>query len=94
MRATCARARAVHAGPRAQAAQTLLGATEQQLATWTLYSFSYVALDLQAGVPFGVFYTELESRAQNNAYNMSWDGVMLNGESECNAGAPSSCSGA
>ena len=76
----------MRAGPRMDAAEYLLGATPGQLATWVLYSFAYVKLDLEAGQSFPLFYTELEQKTGNNSYSLTWDGAILHGALAVDAG--------
>ena len=57
------------AGPRAQAVQHMLNMPPEQLATWVLYSFSYLALPpdkLMPDIP-----TELQARTLNTSYVIS-----------------------
>ena len=67
-------------GARLEAVKTLLSATQPQLASWTLYSFSPVQLLLAVGTPDGPFGTELQASTGNSTYSMTWNGSALQGE--------------
>ena len=69
------------AGPRAQAVQSMLNMPPDQLATWVLYSFSYLAYSSDQLMP--LMPTELSARTLNTSYVISATGTAPNLVSCC-----------